>query len=211
MALLPFMPMEMKVLQCSFLSGISLKKAHALLRIFQPKIVLFPEEVSQHMNLSGSSSQSFSVFWYKENEILGIKDLKDASDLDIAFDLSTRFQWRKLKQGDMDTTRLDGQLLMDHGKHWLVSSNQVASSSRGGMLLSCGVPDLQRLLVVLSELGIDASMEKGMSSDNTGVIRIHSPKRALIEAQGTRTIISSPDDDLATLIFEAIHTVLDGI
>ncbi|TQE04393.1 hypothetical protein C1H46_010012 [Malus baccata] len=38
--------MEMKVLQCSFLSGIRLQKVEALLRILQPKVVLLPEELN---------------------------------------------------------------------------------------------------------------------------------------------------------------------
>ncbi|KAL1096371.1 hypothetical protein V6Z11_D06G219400 [Gossypium hirsutum] len=44
LALLPFKPMAMKVLQCSFLSGISLQKVQPLLKALQPKLLLTVSE-----------------------------------------------------------------------------------------------------------------------------------------------------------------------
>lgn len=64
MTLLPFQPVAMKVLQCMSPSGIGLQKVQPLLKILQPKTVLFPEDLRLHVRFP--SEKSFSVLYYTE-------------------------------------------------------------------------------------------------------------------------------------------------
>ncbi|KAJ6925318.1 hypothetical protein NC651_009855 [Populus alba x Populus x berolinensis] len=182
MALMPFKPMAMKVLQCSFLSGTRLQKTQPLLEMLRPKVVLFPEGLREQIKFSGS--HSFSVFYYAENETLGVPRSKGSVDLEIASNLATQFSWRKLDHDDVDITRLEGQLFIDHGKHQVLSGNQASSSSRKKPLLHWGFPDVEKLLAVLSRMGVKGSVERCMSDAESGsdeIVHIHEPSKALIE------------------------------
>ncbi|KAJ6867827.1 integrator complex subunit 9 [Populus alba x Populus x berolinensis] len=206
MALLPFKPMAMKVLQCSFLSGTRLQKTQPLLEMLRPKEVLFPEDLREQIKFSGS--HSFSVFYYAENETLGVPRSKGSVDLEIASNLATQFSWRKLDHDDVDITRLEGQLFIDHGKHQVLSGNQKEA------ITALGFPDVEKLLAVLSRMGVKGSVERCMSDAESGsdeIVHIHEPSKALIEVSAARTVISARDEQLASLIFEAIGTLTGGI
>ncbi|KAM1778441.1 hypothetical protein ACFX12_039938 [Malus domestica] len=209
LALLPFKPMEMKVLQCSFLSGIRLQKVEALLKILEPKVVLLPEDLKLN---SSSITNSFSTFHYRVNETLRIPSLKDSSELEITTDLATQFKWRNLKQGNMKMTRLNGEFFVDHGRQRLLSGNLVSSESRP--LIHWGSPSLEKLLMVLSTRGIMATLGEapsGSESESASLVHVHHPNQALVEVRETITVISTADESLASIIFEAIGIVLDGI
>ncbi|KAM3685910.1 hypothetical protein ACJW31_11G155000 [Castanea mollissima] len=211
LALLPFKPMAMKVLQCSFLSGIKLPKVQPLLKILQPKIVLLPEDFKQQTRFTNANS--FSVIHYSENASTRIPSLKDSSELEIATDLALQFQWRNLKHENMNVTRLKGELSVYHGKQRLLSGSEQAKSSKIRPLLHWGSPDLEKLLNILSNIGIYGSVEQCMGngeSEKACIVHVHEPKKALIEI-GTSTIISAGDENLASKIFEAIDRVLEGI
>ncbi|KAJ6715655.1 INTEGRATOR COMPLEX SUBUNIT 9 [Salix viminalis] len=210
MALLPFKPLAMKVLQCSFLSGIRLQKTQPLLEILRPKVVLFPEDLREQINIS--SSHSFPVLYYAENETLDVPKSRGNVDLEIASNLATQLSWRKLDHDDdMDIARLGGQLFIDGGKHQVLSGNKVSDKP----LLHWGFPDVEKLLAALSKMGVKGSVEECMSDDaesgSDGIVHIHEPSKALIEVRATRTVISARDERLASLIFEAIGTLTDGI
>ncbi len=62
-------------------------------------------------------------------------------------------------------------------------------------------------------MGINGSVEQGADngkSEQTCIVHVHEPKKALIEI-GTSTVISAVDENLASQIFEAIDNILDGI
>ncbi|KAM1018300.1 hypothetical protein FF1_039789 [Malus domestica] len=209
LSLLPFKPMEMKVLQCSFLSGIRLQKVEALLKILEPKVVLLPEDLKPN---SSSITNSFSTFHYRVNETLRIPSLKDNSELEMATDLATQFKWRNLKQGNMKMTRLNGEFFVDHGRQRVLSGNLESSESRP--LVHWGSPSLEKLLLVLSTRGIKATLGEapsGSESRSASLVHVHHPNQALVEVRETITVISTADESLASLIFEAIGSVLDGI
>jgi integrator complex subunit 9 len=183
-----------------------------------------PEDLKKHIRFT--NADSFSVFHYSENETLRIPSLKDSSELEIATDLAFQFQWRRLKHENMNITRLKGELFVDHGKHRLLSVEEPAKSSKSRPLLHWGSPDLEALLNTLSKMGINASVEQeegscgskkteqeegSCRSKKTCIVRVHDPKKALIEIGTTGTVISAVDENLASLLFEAIDSVLDGI
>ncbi|KAJ6309337.1 hypothetical protein OIU76_018848 [Salix suchowensis] len=110
----------------------------------------------------------------------------------------------------MDIARLGGQLFIDRGKHQVLSGNKVSDKP----LLHWGFPDVEKLLAALSKMGVKGSVEECMSDAESGsdeIVHIHEPSKALIEVRATRTVISARDERLASLIFEAIGTLTDGI
>ncbi|VVA28907.1 PREDICTED: integrator complex subunit [Prunus dulcis] len=205
LALLPFKPMEMKVLECSFLSGIRLQNVEPLLKILQPKVVLLPKDLKQTSSLK---SNSCSTFHYCVNETLHIPSLKDNSELEIATDLASQFNWRNLKQENINMTRLKGELCVDHGRQRLSTGNQESSESRP--LVHWGSTDLEKLLVVLSNRGIKATLGDafGSESESASLVHVHDPNQALIEVRTTSTVISTADESLASIIFEAIEATV---
>lgn len=160
-----------------------------------------------------TNANSFSVIHYSENASIRIPSLKDSSELEIATDLALQFQWRNLKHENMNVTRLKGELSVYHGKQRLLSGSEQAKSSKIRPLLHWGSPDLEKLLNILSNIGINGSVEQCMGnveSEKACIVHVHEPKKALIEI-GTSTIINAGDENLASKIFEAIDKVLEGI
>ncbi|KAJ0038092.1 hypothetical protein Pint_23819 [Pistacia integerrima] len=187
-ALLPFKPMSMKVLQCSFIPGIKLQKVQLMLKALQPKFVLFPEELRSHFITSNINS--FSVSHYSENETVCIPSLKESVEVEIEANLGSQFQWRISKHKNLNITRLKGELLVAHNKHQLLSRKELAGSSKNMPLLHWGSPDPENLLAALSKMD---------------------PKRATIEVGAAGTVISAADENLASQVFEALGSILDGI
>ncbi|WKA02197.1 hypothetical protein VitviT2T_020415 [Vitis vinifera] len=213
LALLPFKPMAMKVLQCSFLSGIKLQKVQPLLKILQPKFVLFPEDLRQLVSYSDTNSHAF--FYYCENETLPVPSLKNSSELEIAADLVSLIHCRRLTAESIGIGRLKGDFSVTHGKHQLHSGSEQADSSQSRPpLLHWGSLDLERLLAVLEKMGIRGSVEQGNSdtdSENARVVHVYEPNKALIEVRENSTIISASNESLSSLIFEAVDGILSGL
>ncbi|XP_057512535.1 uncharacterized protein LOC130794608 isoform X2 [Actinidia eriantha] len=209
LALLPFKPVAMKILQCSFHSGMKLQKVQPLLKMLQPKVVLFPENLRQHFGFSSISSISFIP--YSENETLHIPSLKLNSELDVATDLASQLNWIKLKHENISIARLKGELSVEQGKHRLLPGNEQVNSSQSRLLLHWGSVNLESLVTALQKMGINASVEQGTSgTESECFVRVESNK-ALIEINATGTVISTADEKLACLIFEAIRSSLDGV
>ncbi|XP_052192705.1 uncharacterized protein LOC127801525 [Diospyros lotus] len=61
LALLPFKPMAMKILQCSFLCGMRMQKVQPLLKMLQPKLVLFPENLRRCFEFSCTTLQKMGI------------------------------------------------------------------------------------------------------------------------------------------------------
>ncbi|ONI20739.1 hypothetical protein PRUPE_2G031500 [Prunus persica] len=185
-----------------------LQNVEPLLKILQPKVVLLPKDLKQ---ISSLKSNSCSTFHYCVNETLRIPSLKDNSELEIATDLASQFNWRNLKQENINMTRLKGELCVDHGRQRLSTGNQESSESRP--LVHWGSTDLEKLLVVLSNRGIKATLGDafGSESESASLVHVHDPNQALIEVRTTSTVISTADESLASIIFEAIGSVLDGV
>ncbi|KAA8519166.1 hypothetical protein F0562_013422 [Nyssa sinensis] len=212
LALLPFKPMAMKVLQCSFLSGIKLQKIQPLLKILQPKFVLFPENLRLH--LGSWSTDSFSFIHYSENGTLRLPSFKDYAELDIAIDLASQLCWTKFKLENMNMARLKGELFIKQSKHRLLPGEEQVVSLRCRPLLHWGMRDLDNLLTALQKMGINGSVEQsksGADSENASIVHIVEPSNALIEVNATSSVISTADENLASLVTQAICSSLDGI
>nr|DAD43103.1 TPA_asm: hypothetical protein HUJ06_001333 [Nelumbo nucifera] len=209
-ALLPFKPIAMKVLQCSFLSGIEMQKIQPLLEILRPKLILFPEDLMAHMITSHTGSSVY--FGYSENETICVPRSRDEFEVDLATDLVFQLQPRRIKQENAAIARLKGKYHVHHGRHLLISENEPVNHSQSRLLLQWGSLDLTLLLLALREKGINGSIDNdGMGEHNSCFLRIYEPKKALIETTGTLTVVSAVDETLASIIFQTICSVLDAI
>ncbi|XP_027341672.1 integrator complex subunit 9 [Abrus precatorius] len=212
LALLPFKPVSIKVLQCLFPSGIGLQKIHPLLKMLQPKTILCPEELKSL--ISFSSEKSFSVLYYTEAETLKVSYRKDNLELKIASDLASQFYWKTFIKEEINIARLKGELLVENAKHHLLLDNNQNNSSRDRPLVHCGLPDSEKLLAALSNMGINASVENIVSdakSQTRCIIHTHDPYKALIEIGTTRTIVTTADGNVASLIYKTLDNILDPV
>ncbi|KAK1294741.1 hypothetical protein QJS10_CPA16g01064 [Acorus calamus] len=133
LALLPFKPVAMKVLQCSFLSGIKIQKVPPLLQILNPKLVLLPEEMKDHLPTTCSSSFSFS--YYSESETLLVPSLQDDFEAHLAMDLALQLKPKRIKGETTAVARLKGRLLISNGKYMLVPSKRPGTPTDKSSLL----------------------------------------------------------------------------
>lgn len=96
---------------------------------------------------------------------------------------------------------------MDQGKHYLVAENQTKMTTP---LVHWGKVDLQSLLLALEKVGVKGSMEK-VNIEDECVLHVFEPNKALIQVEETRTVIGSDDESLATLISDAVYSLLNGV
>ncbi|KAL8238850.1 hypothetical protein R6Q59_015417 [Mikania micrantha] len=118
LALSPFKPVAMKVLECSFVSGIKLEKVPQLLKMLQPKLILLPDYTKPYFN---PLSESLPCLFFTENETLGVPKSTNFLELNIASDLASQLTLSKLKSKELTISRLKGKLFVDQGKHYLVA------------------------------------------------------------------------------------------
>ncbi|QCD84998.1 integrator complex subunit 9 [Vigna unguiculata] len=213
LALLPFQPVAMKVLQCLFPSGIGLRTVQPLLKLLRPKTVLCPEELRLQINLS--SENSFSVLYYSEAETLKVPYRKHNSEIKIATDLASHFYWKTFKKEEINITKLKGELRMENGRHHLLlETDNKNSSSNSSSLEHCGLPDSEKLMAALSKMGISGKIQHGMSdakSQTVCIIHIEDPYKASIEIGTTGTIITTADENVASSIYKIIDNILNAV
>ncbi|KAI3947883.1 hypothetical protein MKX01_034548 [Papaver californicum] len=203
LALLPFKPVAMKVLQCSFLSGIKMEKVLPMLDMLQPKHVLFPEDLRHHFPSHVTSS--FSFIYYSINEMLHLPSVRGYvtnMETELAFQLKPR----RMEQESTAIARLRGKIFIDNGKYVLISMKEPIDSSIMHDLTHWGSPDSKLLLEALNDRGINGSI-----SQDRSFLETSEPNKALIRFHPTQTIISTDQKALANEIFEALSTALNKI
>ncbi|KAL3729050.1 hypothetical protein ACJRO7_033621 [Eucalyptus globulus] len=190
-ALLPCDPKEMKmnVLQCSFLSGIVLKKVQPLFNVSQLKFVVLPEDFRQL--IISPVADLYSVLHYSLNETLKLSTLKEDPELEITADLISQ----------LHITRLKGNLFTSDARRWILPSDELSCSKSEPPWLF-GALDLQRILV-------QNNVTDGLS--NTRILHIDAPSEATLEIRSTSTLISAVNEESALRISDAVDSILDGI
>lgn len=209
LVLLPFKPMEMKVLQCSFSSGLRLQKSLRLLKNLRPKHVLFPEMFKQH---ASPLEPLFSFQYYFENETLQIPNMKEDSELDISLELASRLHYTTLEKQDLNISRLKGELVVEQGRHRLYLGNEHIYSLTSPVVHCFGRVDLDALLIALEKTGVNATVGNVAvdgDSDGPRVLHVSEPGEARIEVTEAQTLISSENEHLASLISKAVCSILD--
>lgn len=128
--------------------------------------------------------------------------------------MSLQINWKKLEHRETSIARLKGQLSLEHGKQHLNLQNDQEASVQAKPLLHWGKVDFKNLLASLQKMGINGSVEQesiDTESESPTIIHILEPRKALIEMKGANTIISTDDEDLASLICKAMCSNLDCI
>ncbi|KAI3717849.1 hypothetical protein L1987_69729 [Smallanthus sonchifolius] len=209
LALAPFKPIAMKVLECSFVSGTKLEKVPQLLMMLQPKLILLPDYTKPYFN---PLNDSLPCLFFTEDETLSVPNSKNLLELNIATDLASQLTLSKLKSEELTISRLKGKLFVDQGKHYLVAEKQ-AMCSKMRPLVHWGKVDLERLLLALEKIGVKGSIEKVKIEDECGsdVLLVFEPHKALIQVKETSTVISTEDESLASLVSDAVHSLLNGV
>uniref|UniRef100_A0A1D1XDH8 Integrator complex subunit 9 n=1 Tax=Anthurium amnicola TaxID=1678845 RepID=A0A1D1XDH8_9ARAE len=194
-ALLPFMPVAIKVLQCSFLSGIGIHKVQPLLEFLKPKLVLFPEDLGAYIQHVKKATESF--LYYSENRTLSVPRLSD--DLEAWLSLDSAHQ-----QEALAISRFKGKLHVRDGKYLLVPVNGLVDLSYKQM--QWGFMDPNMLFLSLEKKGIKGSFTnvKNMSDDVYRIL-VNEPNRAVIELSSNQIVITASDERLAGLILEVFQ------
>lgn len=154
------------------------------------------------------NTNTFTFLYYSENETLRVPNLKNNIQLDIATNMASHLHWRKLKDCEMNIARLKGQLFMEQGKHRLLSREDHLDCAQTRSLLRWGSIDLKRLMIELEQMGITASVDQG---EDASSLHVHQPNKALIDVRANTITISTAEENLAILVYEAIGRLLNGI
>ncbi|CAL0326246.1 unnamed protein product [Lupinus luteus] len=210
LALLPFQPIAMKVLQCVCSSGIGLRKVQPLLQTLQPKTVLFPEDLRLQINFP--IEKPFSVLHYTEAETLKVSCQKNSSELKIAKDLASHLYRITFKNQQIQICRLKGELFMENARYHLLPDND-PKHSLSRPLVHCSLPDSEKLLAALSKVGINASLEpiSETESQTVCILHTHDPCKALIEIGTTSTVITTAGQNVASLIYKVVDNIFGGV
>ncbi|CAA6662092.1 unnamed protein product [Spirodela intermedia] len=204
-ALSPFMPIAMKVLRCSFLSGLPIRKVHPLLEFLKSKHILFPEDLRPHVPLR----EGASFLYYSENRTMAAPNPSDGVEADLSIDLARQLRPRRMLQETMAISRLKGKLQLSYGRHLLAPTK--APSDLPAKRLLWGPVDRSLLLHSLAEKGI---IESSVEQDDGGRCRIFvqdGDRRAVVELGAAPAVIAAADERLAALLHEALCSASDGI
>ncbi|KAG0483672.1 hypothetical protein HPP92_011756 [Vanilla planifolia] len=210
MVLLSFKKLAIRVLQCSFLSGIRSRKIFPLLHMLQPKLVLLPDDLRP---LCTSGWNTFSLLFYSVNSTVRVPNQLKNLEGHLMTDLAFQLQPKRLASKEMAIARFCGKLILRKGNYLLVPPTKPLNLSRTRLLL-WGYVDAIRLLVALKDKGLSCSIERDENAVSQGgpeCVRIKVEENAVIETSTNRTLICTEDTAIAALIQEALCCACDGI
>ncbi|URE05802.1 Beta-Casp domain, partial [Musa troglodytarum] len=208
-ALLPFRPVAIKVLQCSFLSGIMMHKVEPVLEILHPKLVLYPEDL--RIQDPAKENNSWSYLYYSENVQLRVPSFVEDFKACLETNLTFQLRPRRLTQQNIAIARLKGRIFLSKGKYFLAAP-RIPMESSNKQLLYWGSIEPTCLLMALQERGLVGTIHWNEDAANSVcTIQITNPEKAVIETSARKTTISCEDENTATLIYEALGNLCDGI
>ncbi|KAK1669073.1 hypothetical protein QYE76_057232 [Lolium multiflorum] len=210
LALKPFMPAAIQVLECSFLSGIKAGKINPLLAVLKPKLVLFPEEMKSRCQLKEDAPWSF--LYYSKGKTIEIPNTREEFEVQLAANVALGLQPRQL-DGTIAVARLRAKLHLSNGQYMLVAPKDRPDGQSKQQLLHWGAVDAGRVLLALQEKGMSCSF----SVDDGGLVGcersvlVTSPGDALVKMMSERTVIYCDDEDVTKQIYDAIGSVCNVI
>lgn len=166
------------------------------------------------MQINFSSEESYSILHYTEAETSKVSCRKDSSELKIAADLASQFYWRTFIKEKINIARLKGKLFMENARYHLLLDNDKKNAIGCRPLVHWSSPDSEKLLRTLSKMGINATVEHRSSdteSQTICVVHTQDPYKALIEIGTTSTVITTAEENVASLIYKAVDNILDLI
>ncbi|KAM0931196.1 hypothetical protein ACQ4PT_000300 [Festuca glaucescens] len=210
LALKPFMPAAIQVLECSFLSGIKAGKINPLLTVLKPKLVLFPEEMKSLCPLKEDAPWSF--LYYSKGKTIEVPNTREEFELRLAANVALGLQPRQLDRA-IAVARLRAKLHLSNGQYMLVPPKDQYDDQSKRQLLQWGPVDADRVLSALQEKGITCAF--GTDDDGSAgcehSILVTSPGDALVKMTPERTVIYCDDQNVTKQIYDAIGSVCNGI
>lgn len=203
------MPVAIQILECSFLSGIKVRKVNPLLSVLKPKLVLFPEEMKSRCPLKEDAPWSY--LYYSKGKTIEIPNIREDFEVRLATDVAFGLQPRQLDKA-IAVARLRAKLHLSNGQYVLVAPKGQSDQSKR-QLLHWGAVDAGRVLSALQEKGIECAFH---ADDDTvsGCVRsilITSPEEALVKMTSERTVIYCDDESTTKQIYDALSSVCNGI
>ncbi|KAM0923024.1 hypothetical protein ACQ4PT_005796 [Festuca glaucescens] len=203
LALKPFMPAAIQVLECSFLSGIKAGKINPLLAVLKPKIVLFPEEMKSRCPIKEDAPWSF--LYYSKGKTIEVPNTREEFEVRLAANVALGLQPRQL-DGSIAVARLRPKLHLSNGQYMLVAPKDRYDDQSKWQLLHWGPVGADRVLLALQEKGIACAF--GTDDDGSAgcerSILVTSPGDALVKMTSERTVICCDDENVSKQIYDAI-------
>ncbi|KAM0923025.1 hypothetical protein ACQ4PT_005796 [Festuca glaucescens] len=194
LALKPFMPAAIQVLECSFLSGIKAGKINPLLAVLKPKIVLFPEEMKSRCPIKEDAPWSF--LYYSKGKTIEVPNTREEFEVRLAANVALGLQPRQL-DGSIAVARLRPKLHLSNGQYMLVAPKDRYDDQSKWQLLHWGPVGADRVLLALQEKGIACAF--GTDDDGSAgcerSILVTSPGDALVKMTSERTVICCDDEN----------------
>ncbi|CAM8932572.1 unnamed protein product [Rhodiola kirilowii] len=212
LSLLPFMPMAMKVLQCSFVSAMKPSKIQSLVEVLRTKHVLLPEELRQLIP-STSAELPYSVTHYSKNETVTIPYRTNNSVMEITMDVASQLHFKKTKQAETSVARLMGNFSVQQGRHRLLPSvdDSTDTTDHSKPMFFWGSLDPQTLKSKLKEADDLSSSVETKANNSAFDTHIKEPGKGLVQVRETSTVISAATEHLASQIYNVIASSLDSI
>ncbi|KAM3334642.1 hypothetical protein ACQJBY_029215 [Aegilops geniculata] len=210
LALKPFMPVAIQILECSFLSGIKVRKVNPLLSVLKPKLVLFPEDLKSRC--PSKEDAPWSYLYYSKGKTIEIPNIREDFEVGLPTDFAFGLQPRQLDKA-IAIARLRAKLHLSNGRYVLVAPKDQPDQSKR-QLLHWGAVDAGRLLSALQEKGIACAFPADDDDSLAGCersISITSPQEALVKMAPERTVIYCDDVSTTRQIYDALSSVCNGI
>ncbi|VAH67423.1 unnamed protein product [Triticum turgidum subsp. durum] len=211
LTLKPFMPVAIQVLECSFLSGIKVRKVNPLLSVLKPKLVLFPEELKSRC--PSKEDAPWSYLYYSKGKTMEIPNIREDFEVGLPTDFAFGLQPRQLDKA-IAVARLRAKLHLSNGQYVLVAAPKDQSDQSMRQLLHWGAVDAARLLSALQEKGIACAFPADDDDSSAGCVRsilITSPAEALVKITSEKTMIYCDDENTTKQIYDALSSVCNGI
>ncbi|PUZ53384.1 hypothetical protein GQ55_5G048200 [Panicum hallii var. hallii] len=206
LSLKPFMPMAIRVLECSFLSGVRAAKIDTLLGVLKPKFVMLPEGLKSRYS---SKERPWSFLYYSKGKTIELPNLQEDFEVHLATDVALGLQPRQLNETTA-VARLRTKLFVSSGQYQLAAAEKQSDQSKWHLLQRDAV-DPDRLLPALQEKGMVCSFAADDKSAGERSVLITSPGYALVKITSDRTVIYCDDERTSKHIYDALSSVCNGI
>ncbi|KAL6616579.1 hypothetical protein ACP70R_038849 [Stipagrostis hirtigluma subsp. patula] len=209
LSLKPFMPLAIQVLECSFLSGVKVRKIDPLLGVLKPKFVLLPEDLKSRCPVK---ERAWSFIYYSKGKTIEVPHLQEDFVVYLATDVASGLQPRKLDETTA-VARLRSKLLLSNGRYMLAAAEKQSDQSKRNRL-HWGAVDPGRLLSALQDKGMICSFaadDNPAAAGSGRSIVITDPGDAVVKIASDRTRIYCDDEQITYHIYDALSSVCNGI
>ncbi|KAG2602772.1 integrator complex subunit 9 homolog isoform X1 [Panicum virgatum] len=206
LSLKPFMPLAIRVLECSFLSGVRAAKIDTLLGMLKPKFVMLPEGLKSRYS---AKERPWSFLYYSKGKTIELPNFQEDFEVHLATDVALGLQPRQLNETTA-VARLRTKLYVSSGQYQLAAAEKQSDQSKRHLLHRDAV-DPDHLLLALQEKGMVCSFAADDKTAGERSVLITSPGYALVKITSNRTVIYCDDERTSKHIYDALSSICNGI